>query len=271
MFRLRANKLRELIKQNKPTIGTHILCTWPGMVEVIGYTQEVDYIEFCGEYAPFDLYDLENIARACELTGISSMLKVDQEPRIFLATRALGSGIQNLLFADIRSVEDAELCIKSVKMESPEEKGLHGCHMRRSVGYLLECGSKEYAKAMDEAVIAFMIEKKSAVEDLEKILSVRGVDMVQFGPCDYAINIGVPGEFNHPKVGKAELKTIETAINMKVRPRVELGWGFKKEDLQRYIDLGVKDFCIACDVEIIYGWIKENMPRVKEAVSYLKE
>jgi 4-hydroxy-2-oxoheptanedioate aldolase len=111
---LRDNKLRELIKRGKPTFGTHVLSTWPGMVEVIGYTHDVDYLEFDAEYAPFDLYDLDNIARACELTGMSSMMKVDQEPRTFLATRALGSGIQSVLFADIRTIEDAELCVRSV-------------------------------------------------------------------------------------------------------------------------------------------------------------
>ncbi len=259
--------MRELIKQGKPTIGTHTVCVWPGIAEVIGHTREIDYIEFCAEYGPFDLHDLENMARACELTGISSMMKVDQEPRTFLATRALGSGIQNLLFADIRSVEDAELCVKSVKAETPEAKGLNGCHMRRSVGYLLEIGSKKYVEAMNDAVIAFMIEKKSAVENLEEILAVKGIDMVQFGPCDYSISIGVPGRWNHPKVKEAELKVIKTAINMGIRPRIELGWGFTKEDVQKYIDLGAKDFCIGTDIEIIHCWVKENMQKVKEALS----
>jgi len=264
---LRSNKLRQLIKDDKPTLGTHVLCPWPGIVEVLGSTGAIDYIEFVGEYAPFDLHDLENMARACEVTGISSMMKIDQQPRTFLAQRALGSGIQNLLFADIRNVKDAEECIKAVKMETPEDKGLHGCHMRRSVGYVLEVGSKQYVKAMNDTVVAFMIEKKSAVDNLEEILSVKGVNMIQFGPCDYSISIGVPGEFNHPKVKEAELKTIKTAIKIGIRPRVELGWGFTKEDVQKYVELGVKDFCNGTDVEILHGWVKENMPKVKKALT----
>jgi len=260
---LRRNKLRELIRQSKPTVGAHVLCPWPGIVEVMGSTGEIDYIEFVGEYAPYDLHDLENIARACELTGISSMLKIDQQPRTFLAQRALGSGIQNLLFADIRNVKDAEECIKAVRMETPEDKGLHGCHMRRSVGYVLEVGSKQYVKAMNDTVIALMIEKKSAIDNLEEILSVKGIDMIQFGPCDYSISIGIPGEFNHPKVKDAELKAIKTAIKMGIRPRVELGWGFTKEDVQKYVELGVKDFCNGTDVEILHEWLHENMPKVR--------
>lgn len=264
---MKANRLRELLKKDKPTLGTHILCSWPGIVEVIGETKEVDYVEFLGEYAPFSLYELENIARACEINEISSMMKIDQEPRRFLAQRALGAGIQNLLFADIRSVKDAEECIKAVKMETPEDKGYHGCHMRRSVGYVVDVGTKEYVRAMNEAVIAFMIEKKSALENLEEILSVKGLDMVQFGPCDYAISIGLAGEFNHPKVKEAELKVIKTALKMGIRARVELDWGFTKEDLQRYINLGIKDFCVGTDVTILYNWIKDNMGMVKKFLS----
>ena len=264
---MRSNKLRELIRQGKGTLGTHVLCPWPGVAEVVGSTGEIDYVEFVGEYAPWDLHDLENIARACEAIGISSMIKIDQQPRTWIAQRALGSGIQNLLFADVRNAQDAEECVKAVHMETPEDKGLHGCHMRRSVGYVVDVGSKQYVKAMNDTVIAFMIEKKSAVDHLEEVLSVKGVDMVQFGPCDYSISIGAPGEFTSTKVREAELKTIKTAIKMDKRPRVELGWGFNEKNLQRYLDLGVKDFCNGTDVEIVHAWVKENMPKVRKAIA----
>jgi len=264
---MRPNKLRELIKKGKPTFGTHIISPWPGMMEVIGLTKAVDYVEFTAEYSSFDLHDMDNIARAAEVTGISSMMKIDQEPRTFLAERALGSGIQNILFADARSVADAESCIRAVKTETPTEKGLHGCHTRRSVGYVLDVGTKEYVRSTNEAVIALMIEKKSAVERLEDVLAVKGIDMVQFGPCDYAISIGVPGEFSHEKVRSAELKTISTALKMGIRPRVELGWGFSKKDVQKYADMGVKDFCIGTDVETVHEWVKQSMSVAKEVVT----
>ena len=56
----------------------------------------------------------------------------------------------------------------------------------------MEDGSPEYVEAMDDAVIALMIEKKGAVDNLEEVLSVKGIDMVQFGPGDYSMSIGIP-------------------------------------------------------------------------------
>lgn len=256
---MKKNKLRELIKSGKTSIGTRVLVPWPGIIEVIGNTDVIDYIEFLGEYAPWDLHDLENIGRATELYNISSMFKVDQEPNGFLAQRALGSGIQNILFTDIRSVEDAKRCVKIVKPETPLHGGINGCHMRRNVGYVLDCGNKDYVKAMDEVVIAIMVEKKSCVDKLEEILSIKGIDMVQFGPCDYALSMGLPGQWTHPKVKEAELKTIKTAIKMGIRPRVEIGSiSYKPDDIKKYVDLGVKDFSLPSDLIIMHQWIKES-------------
>jgi 2-keto-3-deoxy-L-rhamnonate aldolase RhmA len=264
---MRKNRLRELIKEGLPTIGTRLLSPWPGMVEIIGHTGEIDYVEFLGEYATWDLHDLDNFARASELSHMSSMMKVEQEPRSFIAQRAVGSGIQNLLFADIRTVEDAQECVRIVKPETPDSKGVHGCHMRRNVGYVLDAGSAEYARAMDDTVIALMIEKKGAIDGLEEILSVEGVDMVQFGPADYALSIGLPGQWSHPEVKDAQLKTIKKALENGIRPRVELRGKESQEQIQEYMDLGVRDFSLPSDVVIMYGWLKEHAGNLRETLS----
>ena len=105
---MRPNKLRELLKAGKPTLGTHIHSTWPSEVEAIGHTGLYDYVEFVAEYGPFTLHDLDNLARAAELYNMGSMIKVDQEPRTFLSQRAVGSGFTSVLFADCRTVQEAE-------------------------------------------------------------------------------------------------------------------------------------------------------------------
>jgi 2-keto-3-deoxy-L-rhamnonate aldolase RhmA len=250
----RNNVLRELIRAGKPTIGTHLHSQWPGMVEVIGHTGVIDYIEFSGEYAPWDLFALENFGRAVELfPHMGSMMKIDQEPKTFIAQRSLGSGIQNLLFTDIRTVEDAKMCVRSARPETPQGGGLIGVGMRRDVGYVLGPGSPEYVEQVTEGVVALMIEKKSAVENLEAILSVGGVDMIQFGPADYSMSIGKPGQFSDPEVVEAQKYAAKTAIRMGIRPRVEIG---SFEQAEPWLELGVKDFCVGWDVRVIYDYCK---------------
>ena len=113
----------------------------------------------------------------------------------------------------------------------------------------------------EDAVVAFMIEKKSTVENLEEILSVEGIDMVQFGPSDYSLSIGVPGERDHPKVRDAELRTIKTALKMDVAPRAEIN---SPEEAKRYVELGVRNFNLNTDVRILYDWWKKNGSELKK-------
>jgi 2-keto-3-deoxy-L-rhamnonate aldolase RhmA len=250
------NVLRELLREGRPSIGTHVHVAWPGIVEVIGHTGAIDYIEFEGEYAPYDLYSLENFGRAVDLFDhMTAMMKIEQQPRTYLSVRAIGSGIQNLLFADIRTPADAREAVISTRAETPQTGGIAGVGMRRDVGYVLDPGSERYVQALEDAVVALMIEKKSAVEHLEEILSVGGVDMVQFGPADYSMSIGIPGQWDHPKVKEAERYVIETALRMGVAPRVEIG-SFR--EAEPYMEMGVKHFCIGWDVQVIYDYCKQQ-------------
>ena len=217
---MRRNRLRELLDAGQPTLGTHLHISWPSIVELVGHSKMFDYVEFVGEYAPYDLYALENIGRAIDLFDhLSGMMKIEQDPRTYLTIRSIGSGIQNVLFADPRTVADVEACVRAVRSESPHSRGVHGVGMRRDVGFVLECGTPAFVKSLDDAVIALMIEKASAVENLEAILSVKGIDMVQFGPADYSMSIGIPGQFKHPKVKEAERYVIETSLKMGKHPR----------------------------------------------------
>jgi len=262
---MRRNKMRELLREGKPSIGTHVLSTWPSIVEIIGETGLFDYVQFDSTYAPYDLYALENLARAVDLFDhMSSVMKVDQEPRTYLAQRAIGSGIQNILFADVRSVQDAEQCVRAVRPETPESKGILGCHMRRDVSWGRESGSVEYVRALNEVVVMLMIEKAGAVDHLEEILAVQGVDMVTFGYCDYAMSIGLAGQLHHPKVKEAERKTIETALKMGVTPRAEID---TLEQAKYYIDLGVRHLCVGWDLVILREWWKKNGEALRQLLS----
>ncbi len=253
---MRKNRLRELLNAGQPTLGTHLHSSWPSVTELVGYAGNFDYIEFVAEYAPYDLYALENLGRAIDLFDhLGGMMKIEQEPRNYLTIRALGSGIQNVLFADIRSAADAEACVRAVRAEAPGSNGIHGVGMRRDVRFTIEPGSQGFVEALDQTVIALMIEKKSAIENLEAILTVPGIDMVQFGPADYAMSTGVAGQWSHPQVQEAERYMIETALKHGIHPRAEIQ---HPGQAQHYLDQGVKHFCVGTDMVTLWQYFKET-------------
>jgi 2-keto-3-deoxy-L-rhamnonate aldolase RhmA len=252
---MRPNRFRALLNANQPTIGTHLLSTWPTLVELVGQAGNYDYVEFTAEYSPFDLHDLDNLGRALELKDLAGMIKVEQTQWTHQAMRAIGSGFQSILFADLRSVADAHACVAAVRAETPGTGGRLGVGMRRDVGTVRDGGSPAYVDALNEVVIAIMVEKRECVEDLDAILSVKGIDMVQFGGSDYSMSLGLTGQRNHPDVKAAERKTIEMALKKGLHPRVELA---NIKDAAPYLEMGVKHFCIGWDVRVLHEWWRVN-------------
>src|SRR6478672_12539477 len=149
------------------------------------------------------------------------MIRTQQSPQSHLPVRAMSAGIQNLLFTDVRTAADAEAIVRLVRSEGPDNNYTHGM----AGGRIQVDGQADYVKYYNDAVIAIMIEKRAAVENLPAILKVPGIDMVQFGPADYGLSIGKPGRSYagglHPEVVEAREYTIRTAIDMGVRPRAE--------------------------------------------------
>ena len=135
--------------------------------------------------------------------------------------------------------------------------------MRRDVGYVVGPGSADYVEALEEGVVALTIEKRSAVERLEDVLAVGGIDMVQFGPADYSMSIGFPGQWDRAEVKEAERYIIETALKMGIAPRAEIR---QFEEAAPYIEMGVKDFCLGTDVDIIYDYCRGEGGRLAKSL-----
>ncbi len=259
---MRHNRFRELLNAGKPTLSTRLQSVWPDLVELVGHTGLYDYVEFLAEYGAFDLHDLDNFCRAAELYNMGSVIKVDYELRGFLAQRGIGAGFQGVLFTDCRSVEDVRRCVEIVRPETPDDGGMHGVGARR-FAYPGYGGTPDYVQALRDVVVMIMIEKKDAVERLEEILAVPGIDMVQWGPSDYSMSAGLAGQRGAPEIKAAERRVFETALRMGVQPRAEIA---TPDQARYYLDWGVRHFSLNTDVAILYAWWRKNGEEMRKAL-----
>jgi 4-hydroxy-2-oxoheptanedioate aldolase len=261
---MRENRLRTLLDAGQPTFGTRIQSAWPTATEIVGRSQQFDYVEFLAEYAPYDLFALDNMARAIELyPNFTGMIKMERSAQWHLAVRAMGAGIQNLLFTDVRTAADAEECVRIVRAEGPDNENTHGM----AGGRVAAGGAREMIKYFEDAVIVVMIEKKGAVENLESILRVKGIDMIQWGPADYGMSIGLAGQRNHPAISEAREHVYRTAQKMGVRARAEIQ---SPAEAEYYLNLGVKDFNLSTDIYILANFYREQGGALRELVASAK-
>ena len=242
---MKENKLRYMLDNNMPTIATRLSITWPYIAEVAGVTGNFDYLEFQAEHAPVDQYDMENIVRAAELHHMGSIIKVDYANRTHIAQKAVASGFQGVLFADHREADEVAATIKSLRADCPQDGGNFGFTVRRMIGYSAGFTQMQFAEMLRDVVCCFMIEKREAVDNIEAICAVEGLDMIQFGPSDFSMSCGVNAKDNGDNISAAEEKCIKTALKYGVRPRAEI---MTPGAAKRYMDLGVKDFNIGGEI-----------------------
>ena len=261
------NKLRRLLNEGRPSTSTRMWSTWPFYAEVLGTTGNFDYMEFVAEYAPFTQVDLENMARAAELHNMGSMIKVDFQNRGYVAQKAVAAGFQAVLFADHHTAEEVR---ESIAMLKPDRlgQGRYGYPNRRYIGTSYHISQMEHAQRLDDVVICFMIEKEEAMEHIEEICSVPGIDMLQFGPSDFSMSMGRNAPENREVSRAAERKMIETAFRHGIQPRCEIQ---TPEDAQYYIDLGVRHFSLGDQMKILKKFWDEQGGRIRSIADALAD
>ena len=239
------NTLREKLDAGQPTIGTHYLSPDPDIPEIIGDTGLFDYAEYCAEYSTFDMRLLYHMARSGQAGNLPLMIKLDQEAQGFWAQAAWGAGFKAILFTDIRTPEDVETVCRFIRPDNPDNNGLMGVKIRRPA--LSGFHPEDYMNDLESTVILIMIEKNVAVENIDAILDKARelrVDMTQWGPADFGFSRGQPGLMNTDDIRPFEELVIKKSIEHGVPPRIEIA---EPEQARRYIDLGVRHFCIGWD------------------------
>lgn len=261
------NTLHQKVAAGEPTVGTHFLSTDPDIPEIIGDTGLFDYAEFCAEYTVFDMPMLAHLARAGQAGSLPLIIKLDQASQAFWAQAAIGAGFDGVLFTDIRTPDDVTAAYAAARPDRPGTPGRMGFKMRRSApaGYQ----AAEYQEALDTVVLMLMIEKAVAVRDLDAILeraAELGIAMTQWGPVDFSLSYGRPGLAQQPEIRQFEEQVIAKSIEYGVAPRVEIAG---PEAAGRYVDLGVRHFCVGWDRFIYQAELDRLGQGMREIVARL--
>ncbi len=239
------NTFRQRLDAGEPTLGTHVLFSDPDIPELIGDLGLFDYAEFAGEYSAFDMRLLYHMARAGQCGNLPLMIKLDQENAGFWAQAAIGAGFRSVLFTDVRTPADVDDCHRWCRADTPDAGGLMGVKLRRPA--LASYDIERYADDLASTVIGIMIEKNATVDDLDAVLARardRGIDMTQWGPADFGFSRGQPGLMSTAGIRPFEERVIRKSLEYGIAPRIEIG---SVEQAQRYLDLGVRHFCIGWD------------------------
>jgi 2-keto-3-deoxy-L-rhamnonate aldolase RhmA len=104
-----------------------------------------------------------------------------------------------------------------------------------------------------ELLLCLMIESAEGVDKVAEIAAVDGVDVIQVGPFDLSYELGVPGQFDHPRFVEA-LQRIEAGV--RAAGKVLGGMPLPGLDLDRLLDRGYRMITLGADIPMLAGALR---------------
>lgn len=195
---LQTNPLKRALAAGKTVFGLLNSIPSPLLVEMIGYAG-FDFVILDMEHVCLNPETLENMVRAAECAGVSSLVRVPSAaPDVIL--RALDCGAQGIVVPHVRTAAEAAQAVSASRYAPLGTRGISG---GRTTGFGTLDLPTYFARANSEIMVVAMIEDREGVNNLEAILSVTGIDMVLEGAIDLSQSYGVPGQAQHPIVQDA--------------------------------------------------------------------
>lgn len=184
----------------------------PRLLAAVGF----DYLFIDSEHGGFSLETIQDLVVASNQSGITPFVRVG-EMLYSLVTRALDIGAQGIIFP---RVESAYLLEEAIRWAKYPPVGIRGFgFMPPQLDYETLSMPEIIRHLNAHTMIIVQFETVLSIERCDELLSVPGIDVAMIGPTDLSISLGVPGEFDHPKL----IETVDVFIEACARHGVVPG------------------------------------------------
>ncbi len=224
--------MREKFFRGEAVFGAHVFTTDPEVTESLGL-HGYEFIWIDGEHAPFDKAELLGHILASSAAGVASIVRVAWNDPV-LVKPVLEMGPDGILLPMVSTKEQAERAVAACRYPP---HGVRGFGPRRANQYGA-LPNPDYLEQVDDSFLRIVqIEHVDAVNNLEGIASVEGIDMLMVGPNDLSASIGCLGRTRDPKA-RALMDEIAHKAKKAGKPfGVSLGPG-DRESVREWVERG---------------------------------
>ena len=165
--------------------------------------------------------------------------------------KALDIGAYGIQMPQINNAEEAKNVVKFAKFYPYGMRGV--CRFVRAADYS-NCDRYKFFESSKDVLIILQLEGIKAIENLDEILDVEGVDILFIGPYDLSQSLGIPGQVNNPVVVNAMKDIVERA---KAKGKVVGTFVDTPQDLKMWKEIGVQYLSYSVDVGIFIDACKQ--------------
>ena len=224
------NRCKRKMLAGQPALGAWLSMGSPIAAEIVanaGY----DAVIMDHEHGPGDLLNAVSLMQAASASGATPMMRVPWNDMVYIK-RALDIGVMGIIVPYVQNAAEAAAAVAACRYPTVGVRGV-APHAGRCSGWGTRLAA--YMKAMPgELLVVCQIETEEAIDNIEEIAAVDGVDMLFLGPSDVSASIGHMLDMEEPKVvrlfQKAERKMRATGklLGTVTRPGKSVNWTFER-------------------------------------------
>jgi 4-hydroxy-2-oxoheptanedioate aldolase len=242
---IETNFVANKIRSGRPVIGTWNTLASPLVTDVLSHSG-FDFVIIDFEHGPFDLGSVHEYVARCERNTCSALVRVPTSAD-WMVLQAMDQGAHGIVMPHVDTKAQAAALVSSMRYHP---KGQRGFTPFPRAGGFSNRRAREYAgRANTFGLAAVIIESLPALNRLDEIIAVDGVEVVYFGAYDLSQELGVPGEVRHPKV----LDALRVGVEAVEKAGLCAG-GFVAEstdDVKWLLDMGMRFITYDVDTAII--------------------
>ena len=251
-----SNPVKSILAEGGRAFGTMITSvTWPGIMEILA-ASGWQFVVIDTEHSLYNHETIENLLRTARQSGIVPLVR-PADADYHLISRMLDLGAYGVMVPRVDSVAEATQIGLATRYPPVGVRGAGG-------NILGICGMPlaEYLKHSDSIMLtAIMVESAEAVERLEQLAAVPNTDVLVIGPTDLSINLGVPGQTEHPTFLRAAEKVVAACNKNGKAPGIHVG---SVKDCERFASYGFRYLMCSADSAMLRSASNELAAAMKE-------
>lgn len=223
---LKVSEVKKKLREGKVCYGTMLRVLKSPQAVALCASEGWDYVIMGTEHNDYNYETLGSFSMVAKYEKMALFARVPDNIYHLMAS-TLDMGLEGLVHPNVRTRAEAEEIIRGTKYAP---LGQRGVSISATTTQYRDYGVVEYTKwANENLMVIVQIESEEALNHLDDILSVEGIDAVMMGPADLSMDLGIPGQLSHPRMEEAYKAVIETCNKYGVAPGVH----FAEEELVR--------------------------------------
>lgn len=250
---MRASKVKAKLRRGEPVLLTALALTDPSLFELASL-MGFDGIWLDLEHHAVSVETAAGLIRAARV-GSSDVMTRPAKGELMRMGRLLEAGAQGIMYPRCGSADEAREVVKWSKFAPLGRRGLDSGNADNPY---CSVPLEPYVRlANEETFIVVQIEDPEALDEVDAIASVEGVDVLFLGPGDFSVLSGIPGQFEHPKVEEAIRRIAKAA------EQAGKAWGLptpSPERSRQLLDMGARFLTHGADILMV----KRGLEAIRE-------